>query len=168
MPYKTDLVEAKIKEQVLWIGTDAFPLRNVTATRRAVIEPDRWGAVKRSLKSLLALFIFLVIAMIVGESVSGTLKELATLSAMAMFVILIVVLVKRLRAPELYELIIETASSVQTVVASPDFMKVGALDKQIMEAINNPQVEFQLQIENAHIGDKITQHGNHNIGKQVG
>ncbi|WP_258573152.1 DUF6232 family protein [Streptomyces sp. KM273126] len=168
MTHKTDLVEVKIKQQVLWIGSDAYPLRNVTATRRAVIVPDRLNAVKSFLKSLLVLFVLLIIAMTVGESVSDTLTELATSFAMVLFVVLFIVLVKRLRTPELYELIIETASSAQTVVASPNFMRVSALDKQVMEAINNPQAEFQLQIENAHIGDRITQHGNRNVGKQVG
>ncbi|MEV6840385.1 DUF6232 family protein [Streptomyces sp. NPDC051133] len=168
MTHRTDLVEVKIKQQVLWVGPDAYPLRGVTATRRAVILPDRWNAVKSFLKSLLVLFVLLIIAVTVGESVSDTVKELAMSLGMILCVVLIVVLVKRLRTPEIYELIIETASSAQTVVASPNFMRVGALDNQIMEAINNPQAEFQLQIENAHIGDRITQHGNHTIGKKVG
>lgn len=167
MTYTNDLVEVKIQRQVLWIGSEAIPLRNVTATWRTAIEPDRGGAVKSFLKSLLGLFIFMVIAGFVGESISDTLGALTPLLVMAGLVALVVVLVKRVCAPRLHRLIIEMASSAQAAVESSDPVKIETLEKQITEAINNPQAEFHLQIENAHIGDKITQNGNHNVGKQV-
>jgi hypothetical protein len=165
---RTDLVDVKIENQVLWIGTDAYPLRNVTATRRHVIEADRRGSVKSFVKSVLALFVAMVISVTAGETFSQTLKELAPGVSVLVFLILVIVLVKRLRTPDVHVLSIETPSTAETVIASTDWIKVHALNKQITEAISDPNTEFHVQIENVHIGDKITQHGGYNIGKQAG
>jgi hypothetical protein len=67
-----------------------------------------------------------------------------------------------------YKLVIETSNSATTAVVSHDARQIGNLIQMIMEAIDNPQAEFALQVENVHIGDKITQYGDHNTGKRVG
>ncbi|EHR63614.1 DUF6232 family protein [Saccharomonospora cyanea] len=166
MIYKTDFVDVRIRQQILCIGHDTYPLRNVAATRRAVLRPDHRGAVRRFLWSLPVLLFLLLFA--VGAFSSDVAAGLVGLLIVGILATRSVTrLVRRLRTPELAQYIIETASSSHAVLTSPDFAKVDIIDAQVKEAINNPYAEFQLQIENAHIGDQIMQYGNHNIGKQA-
>jgi hypothetical protein len=66
-----------------------------------------------------------------------------------------------------YALVIETAGTPNTALVSTDESVVNHLVYQIMDAIDNPQAEFQMQVENFHVGDKIQQFGDHNVGKTV-
>ena len=66
-----------------------------------------------------------------------------------------------------YALAIETAGTPNTALVSTDESVVNHLVYQIMDAIDNPQAEFKMRVENFHAGDKIEQFGDHNVSKTV-
>jgi hypothetical protein len=80
--------------------------------------------------------------------------------------------------PVYYELIIEVAGTPPRKLVSTDKETTTSLLYQIMNAISDPQAEFQIQVRNCdvggqdpevqehyHFGDEITQDANYNVGR---
>ncbi|MFJ9840190.1 DUF6232 family protein [Kitasatospora sp. NPDC101155] len=159
-----------MSRRVLWIGGDAYPLQHIARARQLV-----WWPPKR-LRTVIR-FVRQVIGLLFAAGFLGALTKNATDQSMARAVpgvLLVAALlfclyrfVTRLRQRAVYKLVIETSNSATTAVVSHDARQIGNLIQMIMEAIDNPQAEFALQVENVHIGDKITQYGDHNTGKTV-
>jgi hypothetical protein len=38
---------------------------------------------------------------------------------------------------------------------------------RITDAINNPAAEFQMRVENVHVGDNVNTYGEYSVGKAV-
>ncbi|MFF2149095.1 DUF6232 family protein [Kitasatospora sp. NPDC058190] len=165
------VIDVRVSRRVLWIGGDAYPLQHIARARQLV-----WWPPKR-LRTVIR-FVRQVIGLLVAAGFVGALTKNATDQPMARAVpgvLLVAALlfclyrfVTRLRQKAVYKLVIETSNSATTAVVSHDARQIGNLIQMIMEAIDNPQAEFALQVENVHIGDKITQYGDHNTGKRVG
>ncbi|WP_030244756.1 DUF6232 family protein [Streptomyces sp. NRRL S-350] len=153
-----DTVNVSVSNRVLRVGNDSYPLRNVTRTRLREIRPNRLTPVKNFLGGIVALLIGFLIISNFSESFGGWVLVIG-------FTLLVVGLVKGLRAPVLHQLAIETSSSSDTAVTSPDAAEVHRLSDLINDAIENPQAEFQVEVKSVHIGDKITQYGAGNTGK---
>ncbi|MEV7782214.1 DUF6232 family protein [Kitasatospora sp. NPDC088351] len=161
-----------MSRRVLWVGADAYPLQNIARARRFEIVPRRGYAVRAFLKAEILVVVLGAVALAITENIGDSsspsgLATFAALVVLALFVLNIVKLVRRLRRPILHQLVIETSSSSDTAVVSTDVKEVNHLIGLIMEAIDNPQAEFQLQVENVHIGDQINQFGDNNTGKKV-
>jgi hypothetical protein len=68
---------------------------------------------------------------------------------------------------ELYELVIETAAGSHRGLVSNGGDMVGDLAIRITDAINNPAAEFQMRVENIHVGDNVNTYGDYSVGKAV-
>lgn len=153
------------------MGGDAYPLHNIARARQfQLLPPKRSRVIIRFIRQVIGLLVATaVLGSLLGSGANqGTTKNVIGVVMLALFAVSLHRLVKRLRMRTVYQLVIETSSSSNTAVVSHDAQQVGNLIQLIMEAIDNPQAEFALQVENVHIGDQINQYGDHNIGKKVG
>lgn len=89
------------------------------------------------------------------------------LLALGLFVIGIIRLMRVLSAPTYYALTIDSAGIAYKTLVSLDGNQLRELVRQIMKAIDDPQIEFRELINNYHFGDQIYQHGDFNVGKAV-
>ncbi|RKT09880.1 hypothetical protein BX285_6996 [Streptomyces sp. 1114.5] len=151
-------VNVSVSNRVLRVDNDSYPLRNITRTQLREIQPNRFKPVKSFLGGIVALLIIFLITTNISDSFGGWVLIIG-------FILLMIGLVKGLRAPVLHQLIIETSSSSDTAVVSSDGAQVHQLSGLINNAIENPQAEFQIEVKNVHIGDKITQYGAGSTGK---
>ncbi|MEU4120429.1 DUF6232 family protein [Kitasatospora sp. NPDC028055] len=162
------MIDVSVSRRVLWVGGDAYPLGNIARARQFMVVPRRSFAIRRFLRALGSLFALLLAISFVSEAQKNdSVKAVGGWVVIALFALSVYRLVQRLRMKPLYKLIIETSSSSNTAVVSHDSAEVSTLIRLIMDAIDNPQAEFALQVENIHIGDRINQYGDHNTGKMV-
>jgi hypothetical protein len=162
------MIDVSVSRRVLWVGGDAYPLGNIARARQFMVIPKRSFAIRRFLRTLGSLFAALLAIAFVSEAQKNdSIKAVGGWVVIVLFALSIYRLVRRLRMRPLYKLIIETSSSSNTAVVSHDADEVNTLIRLIMDAIDNPQAEFALRVENVHIGDRINQYGDHNTGKTV-
>jgi hypothetical protein len=175
---RREVIDVRVSRRVLWVGAEAYPLRNIARATTIRIDPDRMAAVGRFLRSLLILTILTIAAVAVinrvdwpSDSRQDALRGVVvfdTLMVVGFAVQLLRVLLRR----TYYALVVETSGRPRTVLVGTDAGEVGGLVHRIMDAISNPYAEFRQQIVNynsTHIGDKINQIGGvGNVGKKVG
>jgi hypothetical protein len=170
--YKSQLINIQVSRRILWIGAEAYPLQNIARAQTIRIAPDRGAAVRHYLIAV-AFWVFLYLgaaaamksqSLSLGNSASEALTAVEWVAA-ALVVISTIRLIVVLARPIFYALIIETAGDPRTALISTQQHVVTSLVRRIMDAIDNPQAEFQLQVENFHVGDKIQQFGSQNVGK---
>lgn len=170
---KREVIKIRVSRRILWVGAEAYPLHNIARATTVRIEPRRMAAVGQFLGY--ALLLLIVAGVIVNAAEHGELNNadsdavthLVSFIAVAVGLVLIgrlaSVLVKRVY----HALVIETAGAPYTALVSVDKAVVSGLVFQIMDAIDNPEAEFQVSVENYHIGDKINMiGGTNNTGKQ--
>jgi hypothetical protein len=165
----SEIIEVRVSRRVLWIGSDAYPLQNIARAQALKITPPRGTPIKDYLKAV-AGWVILGIVVTIGLSAvrvhGSTFLDLVWLVALAVIVIRTLRLILALRKKrEYYALVIETAGTPNTALVSPSADVVLDLVHKIMDAIDNPQAEFSQPVTNIHLGDKINQFGNQNVGK---
>jgi hypothetical protein len=185
MSRNSELTEVSVSRRILWIGAEAYPLQNIARAQAIELPPPRGAAIRH----YLGVVIFCVI-LGVGSAVAAT--KVATIAtvpsaalsalhgveivAVALIVISTIRLVVKLSARTLYALVIETAGTPFAALASAERNTVIDLVKKIMDAIDNPQADWNLKVENVHVGDvihdgdmihgdKIKVAGSQNVGK---
>ncbi|MBV2153376.1 DUF6232 family protein [Kitasatospora sp. SUK 42] len=164
------VIDVRVSRRVLWVGGDAYPLGHIARARQLVWwPPKRSRVIIRYVRQVIG---FLVAVGFLNALTGGALNNTGASAVPGVLLLGFLAyftyrLVTRLRQKPLYKLVIETSSSSVTAVVSHHAWQVEDLIQRIMEAIDNPQAEFAIQVENVHIGDRINQYGDHNIGKQV-
>ncbi|MET8983792.1 DUF6232 family protein [Streptomyces sp. NPDC004539] len=170
---KREVINIRVSRRILWVGAEAYPLHNIARATTVRIEPRRMAAVGEFLGY--ALLLLIVSGVIVGaaghgelnDSDSETVRQLATFLCVGIGLLLIARLASVLVKPVYHALVIETAGAPYTALVGTDKAVVSGLVFQIMDAIDNPEAEFQVSVENYHIGDKINMvGGNNNVGKR--
>jgi hypothetical protein len=156
--YKREFINVRVSRRILWVGAEAYPLQNIARAQTIEIVPRRGAAIGRYV-------MMVVLWLILGGAAALAIHALAVLFALALIVISTIRLIKALSRRTFYALVIETAGTPRTALVSADRNMVNRLVHLIMDAIDNPQAEFQFQVENFHVGDKIQQFGNQNVGK---
>ncbi|MBO1414748.1 DUF6232 family protein [Streptomyces sp. FH025] len=165
-----NVIDVSVSRRVLWVAKDAYPLGHIARARQLV-----WWPPKRSrviIGYVRKVFGVLVAFGILNALTGGALRNTAASAVPSLILLGFLAyhtyrLVTQLRQKPLYKLVIETSSSSVTAVVSYHAWQIEDLIQRIMEAIDNPQAEFAIQVENVHIGDQINQYGDHNTGKTV-
>lgn len=174
-------IVVKVADGVLWIGEAAYPLRNVASAATAEVTRRRGRAFARwLLHCVLLAGLGAVAAVVVGSArtpglTSREATQLVAAGAVALIALRTLVLVAALFEPRLWAMVLETSSSSQAVLISPDRAQLSALVRQIMAAVHNPRVTFVQHVHNVtdrsrttnNFGDRITVRGSHNTGKRV-
>lgn len=161
-------INVRISKRVLWVGSQAYPLHNIARVQGMPVRPDhRKSAASKTLQGclggILALFgIGLIISVTIANRVGGLV--LLVLIVAAGYGVM-----TKLRRPQetYFALVIETSGNPHRVLVSRDRDAVFGLVHQITDAIDNPQAEFDTQINNVQFGDNFTQIGDHMVGKVV-
>jgi hypothetical protein len=166
---KRELINVRVSRRVLWVGAQAYPLHNIARAQTIRLEPRRGLAFWRWLRAI-ALWVILGIGAVVVAGFGGatTVDDLIGLVASVVLTLVLISTVRLILALSTrthFALVIETAGTPHTAVVSPDENLMTKLVFMIMDAIDNPAADFQMAVENFHLGDKITQFGNQNLGK---
>jgi len=164
--WKHDLVSVRVKDRVLWIGNEAYPLQNIARARTVWLERQTGREVYRFLRfAVLVLIVGGLIDLVAGSSTFASV--VFTVGVLALIGWRLLRLIKFLNSGRLYALMIETAGTPRRGLVSSDRYQLEGIVEGVMHAINNPQAEFQVMAEYVHVGDNFAMIGDHNIGKQV-
>ncbi len=170
---KREVINVRVSRRILWVGAEAYPLHNIARATTVRIRPRRMDALGQFLGYGLILVIVSGVILSaashgeLADADAGVVSDLVLLLDCVLGFVLVARLVSVLVTPVYHALVIETAGTPYTALVSTDKSVVSRLVFQIMDAIDNPEAEFQIQVENYHIGDKINMvGGNNNVGKQ--
>ncbi|MFB7463915.1 DUF6232 family protein [Streptomyces sp. NPDC056224] len=166
---RREVIQVRVSKRVLWIGGEAYPLQNIARATTWRIDPARGQAVGRFIKSMLTLGIVTAIAVVVFQGVaSDGLKNGVTFAALALAALFLYRLVSVLTTRTYYALVIETAGTPRTLLASGDQQEVQQLVLDIMDAIDDPLADFSRPVNTyniGQIGDNYTASGSGGVGR---
>ncbi|WP_257139241.1 DUF6232 family protein, partial [Streptomyces sp. wa1002] len=150
LPRPGDVLEIAVKRRMLWIGSAALPLHNLTRVEAIKIKPER-----NVLRFLLGLALVAVV-----YSVTDWVPVLVLL------IVLVVYFVKALIAPETPVLVVETAGASRILVTLPSVDELRAIAGRIVHAIDHPEAEFTAYVHqlNNYNGPVFNQNGGQNTG----
>jgi hypothetical protein len=172
--YEREVIQVRVSQRVLWVGKAAYPLQSIVRAETMKLARKRGAALGGCLKMVIVWWLLGIVAEVgISSAVGSPSSGSNILLGLTSFVVLILIAISTIRmllaffGRPLYALVIETAGTPRAEVISTDENQVVELVYQITDAIDNPQAEFQIQVETLHIGDKIHQFGNQNVGKVV-
>lgn len=172
-PRAVTAVDLRVGKRLLWVDGAAYPLENVTRVYTYTLTPRRKEASVLFLKRVgiilsvaFALTILGGITSIANESAAGTILTFVWLGSLAALAFSVVELVAVLSAPSRYVLAVETSGPSIAMVTSPDPRQLDQLVGSIVQAIENPEVEFQVRVDrlmvnprNYYFGDNVNMYG---------
>ncbi|MFF8998757.1 DUF6232 family protein [Streptomyces achromogenes] len=129
-----------MSRRMLWVGTAAFPLHNITMVDAFMMKPDRGSTVGRLLKGLFgAAVVYIVISLISGGEASvGDSPALAIVLVIAA----LFVAFWGLFEADKPVLAVQVASGSTVVVTLPSIEELRQIAGRIAYAIDNPEAEF--------------------------
>ncbi|MEU9620529.1 MULTISPECIES: DUF6232 family protein [unclassified Streptomyces] len=165
-------VDLRVSRRLLWVGEAAYPLHNITRVHTFVLRPKRMEAFTSFLKWLGITFVAFVLLQMTSKdsayddgSANGSSRALLLL-AVAVAIGLVVHLVKELSASSEHVLAVETSSTSTALVTLPNPDQLRQLVVYLVNAIENPEAEFQVRVErvlvnpkNYHFGDNVNMYG---------
>ncbi|MFF5436750.1 DUF6232 family protein [Streptomyces achromogenes] len=133
----------RVSRRMLWAGSAAFPLHNITMVDAYLYRPSRLAALVRCLKWLSgALLVYLVyVALNAMDNGGGGDADNPALLVVLCIAALIVP-VKDLFAPPKPVLSVQVASGTALVVTLPSLEELRQIAGRIAYAIDNPEAEF--------------------------
>ncbi|MCX5397251.1 DUF6232 family protein [Streptomyces sp. NBC_00102] len=169
----------RVGKQVLWVGTAAYPLKNITRVYSFLLTPQRGAATVLFLKRLgiilgvcLVLVLLNGLAGIGGGSQGGGLGGLIGVATTAGLIYCFVMWMGVMTAASHWVLAVETAGASTALVTSQNVEHLHQLVGYVVNAIENPEIEFQVRVEtlsvnpkNYHFGDNVNMYGgSDNVG----
>lgn len=156
--------EVRINNGVLWVDSEAYPLRNISRVGSRWLDPQpiKSAAIK---KFILRTFICFLIAGLVGQA--------STFGGVLVFLVGVALLIWRLsealKLQPVYGLVLNTSGVQQDAVWSMSEKEIFDLVGVITDAIGHPDTaQIIYNLNHAVSGDIIQQYGGDNVGKQVG
>jgi len=158
---KQKRVEVRVERDILWVGSEAYPLQNIARARTLRIVPNRAWAVRRFVVTLVLCALLAIAGAVAlrladrqeSESSYNLLHNGGTMAVVAAIVLAAIgltVLLIRLSRPTFYALVIDTAGTARGVLVSTNLVEVDNLVSKIMEAIHNPATRPYRQIFNSY------------------
>ncbi|WP_232839291.1 DUF6232 family protein [Streptomyces triticisoli] len=166
-------VDLRVGKRLLWVGRAAYPLQNIARVHTFTLTPRRKEATLLFLKRLaiilsvaFALTILGGLTGLASADVAGTIVMLVWLGAVAALVFSIVELASVLSAPMQYVLAVETSGPSVAMVTSGNPQYLDQLVGSIVHAIENPEAEFHVRVDqltvdpkNYYFGDNVNIYG---------
>lgn len=154
MVSRRETIEVSVRDQILWVGAEAYPVHNIARAQTIALRPQNNRAVVRFLGYAL-LWIVLGLVAAVNANDSGFPVSVVPVIVGALILINSIGLLRALKTPTFYALVIETSGSPRAALITKDEGQLMMFVRAIMEAINNPKVNVgPFNIENFHLGDK--------------
>lgn len=161
-------VEVRIAKRTLWVEDQAYPLSQIAAVRPREFRPRRARMVMAYLRRAGGSLGLGMAGLVVLGCLHGLIPGYATtVLAVAVTGLLgfnTFQLVQLLRRPTLYALSIATAGSTTAVVVTTDAQRIKDLAKHVVDAIENPAIDYAVHIDVIH-GDKV--YGNKIEGDEI-
>ncbi|MEU7717328.1 DUF6232 family protein [Streptomyces tibetensis] len=167
-------VELRVHKRLLWVGTAAYPLRNIARVYTFTLHPKRKEAVFRFLtRALITLAVGIGLSIIGGltfidgESTGTAVLTFVWLGAGAALVYFFMRMLSVVTAQSHYVLAVETAGPSTAMVTSRNPQHLDQLVGYVAGALENPDTEFQVTVErltinsptNYHFGDSVNMYG---------
>ncbi|OII64483.1 MULTISPECIES: DUF6232 family protein [unclassified Streptomyces] len=148
-----------INDGVLWVGGDAYPLRNISHVAKR-------GLVVNTGKAWKDFFQMTFGWLIVGGIIAAVFDTIGMIILLGVEGLIIWSLVSDLRKPPLYGLILNTSGTQFDAVWSTSEKEIDALVAEVARALGHPDTaQVVFNVEHAVQGDVINQYGDHSIGK---
>lgn len=179
-------VTIRVSDKVLYVGSGtAYPLAGIVRVQWERLKIVRWRYLRVILVNILLLLIVWLVLAGIGKLFAGGLVTFADGSTsspsppgwveLVQFAALVFFIIRSVEPGRMlllsrdvyFVLSIDTAGSVGSRVINPDGEELGGIAKQIIDAIDNPAAEWQMQVNNYHVGDTINQTGPESIGKVI-
>jgi hypothetical protein len=157
--YKREVIDVAVSRQVLWVGTEAYPLQNIARAQTLRLVPNRRVAVQH-FAAAVVLEAVLGIAAAVALGLAPRLSSApgydtahgVAAGALLLAVVLLFVstfrLIAKLSGGTFYALLIETVGTPRSVLVSTNQRVVTGLVHQIMDTFDNPAATFHTEVEN--------------------
>jgi hypothetical protein len=159
---KEETIEVQVADRVLWIGSDAYPVNNISRTQARTLTFKRKPAWGKFWKSILKWFAVAIVATIgVAALHFRPAINIIWLVMLAIFIIDVIRLLVDLRDKDqvYYALVIETSGASRTPLVTKDRAIVYNIIDQVMRAINGEAVRFLQQVS-VMTGDQYNFHDN--------
>jgi uncharacterized protein DUF6232 len=146
---KEKTIEVKVADRVLWIGSDAYPVNNISRTQSRTLTFKRKPAWGKFWKSILKWLAIAIVATIVAEALhSRSGVNIIWLVMLVIFIIDVIRLVVDLSKHDevYYALVIETSGASRTPLVTKNRAIVNEIIDQVMRAINGEAVRFLQQV----------------------
>jgi hypothetical protein len=154
-------VDFRISRRTLWVGMQAYPLQMVTRVRPIEYSPNRRKmilAYGRRAGAWIGLAAAGLLALAcLGSAVPIAVHVLYAVVVLGMLTFHTVRLFRNLTLPTLYVLSVATAGTAHAALVSTDRDLIHDLTYRVVDAIDNPAVEYAVRVDNIEIvrGDKI-------------
>ncbi|MFD4800373.1 DUF6232 family protein [Streptomyces anulatus] len=150
MPRPGGVLEIAVKRRMLWIGSAALPLHNLTRVQAIKIKPER-----NVLRFLLGMALVAVVYSVTDWT-----------PVLVLLIVLVVLFVKMMATPEKPALVVETAGGSRLLVTLPSVDELRAIAGRIVHAIDHPEAEFTAYVHqlNNYNGPVFNQNGGQNTG----
>jgi uncharacterized protein DUF6232 len=175
---KQETIQVQVNDRVLWIGSDAYPVNNISRTRNRELTVKRkpaWGKFWKSILKWLAVAIVATIGVEAIHFRSAT--SIIWLVLLVIFIIDVIRLLVGLSKKDqvYYALVIETSGASQTPLVTKNQAIIYEIMDQVMRAINGEAVRFVQQVSvvtgnqyNFHDNSSGQFGGQGNIGRMNG
>lgn len=151
--------QVTINEGVLWVGGEAYPLRNISHVGQRRMSVDRGAAWKKFILQT-------IVWLIVGGTFAALADTVGVLVFLGVEAFMIWRLVSVLQKPPVYGLVLNTSGTQREAIWSTREDEIQRLIYEITKAIGNPDVaQTIINVEHAVAGDLIQQYGDGSIGK---
>jgi len=168
MKYKYESIDVRISRRTLWVGTDVYPLPNVARVqaREEILDRGRltWLFAKRVAKPLVAGAAVVAVLWCGAPADPGRVLGAVGLVLFGLLLWHTSWFVRELTRARLYFLVVETAGTPRTAVVSTDRALIFDLADKVVEAIDNPAVDYSIRIDNIVLGDQKIEAGVIEIG----
>jgi hypothetical protein len=160
MRVKTEEVDFRISRRILWVGSNAYPLPQVSSVRPIEVIPRRGRMLaqygRRAGATVVVGFVGLTISACLGRAVPPVVDAVVAVAMVGVVVWHTVELIRRLRRGRLYVLRVSTAGNQHSALVSRNRELIEDLTRRVADAIDNPAAEFAISVENLEIvkGDK--------------
>ncbi|MFB6556007.1 DUF6232 family protein [Streptomyces sp. NPDC056405] len=173
-PHPAGGVELRVGKRLLWVGGAAYPVRNITRVYTFLLTPRRGEATLLFFKRL-GIILAVAIALTILGGITGLGGDRAAaegfitfvwIGAVVALVYCAAVLGSVLTAASHWVLAVETSGASTALVTSTDTQHLNQLVGHVVNAIENPEAEFQVTVEtlainprNYHFGDNVNMYG---------
>ncbi|GGY63130.1 DUF6232 family protein [Streptomyces omiyaensis] len=159
-------VEVQIHTGSLWVGGDAYPLRNISHVGQRRLVPVKKKIGKDLFFGIVRIWLVLGFGAALAQSTENTVAYVVVAVVVGLLIWRLVVKVRQPDLPVLYGLIVNTAGTQRDTVWSTHKHEIDHLVLEITKAINIPGgAQMVFHVEHAVAGDLIQQYGAGSIGK---